>query len=83
MKRIALVLGLLAFAGAAEAQTITSYSLAIFIQGGATPISTATLPAANFACGQARITVPPSVANPTRVVIEDPAKREAPKVSFR
>jgi hypothetical protein len=63
----------LAWVVVASAQSISSYNLAIFIQGGAAPISTAVLPAASFTCGQPRATVPPSVANPTRVVIEDPA----------
>jgi hypothetical protein len=67
------VLALLAAVVIANAQTVTSYNLAIFIQGGASPISTAALPAASFVCGQPRVVVTAPVANPNKVVIEDPA----------
>jgi hypothetical protein len=70
---VMMVAVVLACASAAQAQTVTSYTLSIYIQGGSAPISTVVLPASSFVGGQPRVTVPSTVANPTRVVIEDPA----------
>lgn len=58
----------------ASEQAITDYQLTIYLQGGATPVTTNTLAAAGFTCGQPRVAAPPGVAiNPSRIRIQDPA----------
>ncbi len=69
---LAAVLLVCASAGAVQAQTITSYRLDIFIQGASSPVTSAVLPMSSFICGQARTVVSGNVANPTRILIEDP-----------
>lgn len=64
----------LSLPAAARAQAITEYTLAIYLQGGATPISTPqALPASAFICGQPRVAATSATANPSRIRIEDPA----------
>lgn len=59
--------------GPVSAQTITEWRLAIYLQGGATPISTFTIPLASAQCGQPTVPVTGTQINPTQIRWEDPA----------
>lgn len=69
-------LAILGMAGTAHAQAPTSYTLKIYLVGASTPMTTATLQASNFACGQTpKVSVSPTQVqvNATKIVIDDPA----------
>jgi hypothetical protein len=74
LKIFGLLCAMFLFGGMAEAQSVTEYRLSIYLQGGTTPVTTATLPASAFVCGQP-VTPPQTgtVTNPTLVLIADPA----------
>lgn len=58
-------------AAQASAQPVLSYTLRVFNQGAATPLSTTTIPVASFTCNA----VPPvttNTANPNKIVFDDP-----------
>lgn len=75
--RIALIAGVLlvALAGVAEAQAVTSYTFKVCTRGAActTPITTYTIPAAEVQSGQPKVPTPPgTVSNPRYVRWDDP-----------
>jgi hypothetical protein len=67
------LIAFLALPSLAQAQTATSYTLKIFNQGAAQPITTTALPATGFTCGLAKAVVLATTHNPTTVNINDPA----------
>lgn len=69
---LSLSLSLLA-SSQAEAQAVADYRLSIYNVGAAAPITTFTFPAAQAVCGQARIVVTGTQANPTQIRWDDPA----------
>lgn len=73
MKAALIALALLVLPSLASAQTATSYTLKIFNQGAAQPITTTALPATGFVCGLAKAIVLATTHNPTTVNINDPA----------
>lgn len=73
-----LLLGLIGFlllAAPASAQPPTSYILKIFNQGATAPVTTTTIPASSFTCGQTpKVTVSTGTeTNPNRLAFDDPA----------
>lgn len=70
-------LALLLWAATAQAQTVTGYQLAVYLQGGVSPTTTYDIPAAAVTCGQPRVTVTGTQANPTRARWNDPANAAA------
>jgi hypothetical protein len=73
LKIFGLLCAMFLFGGMAEAQSVTEYRLSIYLQGGTTPVTTATLPASAFVCGQP-VTPPQTgtVTNPTLVLPFNP-----------
>ncbi len=57
----------------AAAQQATSYTFKVFNQGAAQPITTTTIPASAFVCGQPKAVVLATTHNPTTVQFNDPA----------
>jgi hypothetical protein len=58
----------------ADAQTITSYTLNIYLQGATTPTSSTVLPVSSVQCGiTPKATVTGTPANPSRVYWDDEA----------
>jgi hypothetical protein len=72
MKSILLALVLLVLPSVAQAQTQASYTLRIYVQGGAV-VSATSIPGPLFTCGQPRNTTSGTMHNPTTVNFVDPA----------
>lgn len=70
---LTVLIGVVAIPAGADAQPATSYSVRIYAQGGAAPISTYDIPAAQVTCGLAKLVVGTATANPTRISWDDPA----------
>jgi len=69
-----LLIVLLCIPALADAQTITSYQMRVYLTGGgAAPVTTYDIPAAAVTCGQPKVTVAGAVTNPTRAAWDDPA----------
>lgn len=66
-------LAILGMAGTAHAQSPTSYVLKIYLTGAGQPMSTTTLQASGFTCGQPKLTVSGAQVNPTKIAFDDPA----------
>lgn len=64
----------LLLATTAQAQPPTSYLFKVFNQGATLPVSSVTLPSSGFTCGLTpKVPTPTApVANPKRVIIDDP-----------
>lgn len=73
MRQALLGLGLLLLATSAQAQSISQYELAIYLQGGVSPVTTATIPVSAWTCGQPVVTVTGTQVNPSRIRMQDPA----------
>jgi hypothetical protein len=72
LRRLMLVLVLLALPSLAHAQTQASYTLRIYTQIGAA-VSATSIPGTLFTCGQPRNTTSGTMHNPTTVNFIDPA----------
>jgi hypothetical protein len=73
LRKVLIVLALLAMPSLAQAQAPTSYTLKVFNQGATTPVTTTVLPASAFPCGQQKAVVLATTHNATKVSFNDPA----------